>query len=122
MHTQSREQIAEEIALLHDPPANPDDDHSMGVPRERVDAHTLEVIRLLFNEKGLRLLAALLQQAKAKQRALPSLGIVDCAVITAKTIRELATRISQPAVYATGDLRCSGCSHPELSQEGPEFG
>ncbi len=96
MLTQSREQIAGEIALLHDPPANPDDDHSMGVPRERVDAHTLEVIRLLFNEKGLLFLAALLRQAQVKQRALPGLGVADCAVVTAKTIRELATRISQP--------------------------
>jgi len=96
MLTQSREQIAGEIALLHDPPTNRDDDHSMGVPRERVDAHTLEVIRLLFKEKGLLFLAALLRQAQVKQRALPGLGVADCAVITAKTIRELATRISQP--------------------------
>ncbi len=96
MHTQSREQVAGEIALLHDPPANRDDDHSMGVPRERVDAHTLEVIRLLFKEKGLLFLAALLRQAQARQRALPGLGLADCAVITARTIRELATRISQP--------------------------
>jgi len=36
-----------------------------------------------------------LRQACAKQRALPGIGIADCAVISAKTIRDLATRISQ---------------------------
>jgi len=92
----SEEQIAGEVALLHDPPAHADDDPRVGVPAERVDARTLEVIRLLFNEKGLLFLAVLLQQARAKQRALPDLGVVECAVITARTIRELATRISQP--------------------------
>lgn len=96
MPIHSEEQITGEIALLHDPPARADDDPRVGMPAERVDARTLEVIRLLFNEKGLLFLAALLRQARAKQRALPDLGVIECAVITARTIRELATRISQP--------------------------
>src|SRR3981081_2094040 len=73
---------------IHDPPE--------GVSPERVDTHTLEVIRLLFKDKGLQFVASLLRAASAKQRALPGIGLADCAVIGARTIRELATRISQP--------------------------
>jgi hypothetical protein len=73
---------------IHDPPE--------GVSQERVDTHTLDVIRLLFKDKGgLQFVASLLRAACAKQRALLGIGIADCAVIGARTIRELATLISQ---------------------------
>src|SRR5450755_4645583 len=75
-------------------PVDADHDPPVGVATERVDAYTLEVIQLLFKEKGLQFLAALLHLAIAKQCPLP--GLVDttaCAVITARSIRELAKRI-----------------------------
>lgn len=65
----------------------------IGVPQERVDPHTLELLERLFGTKGLQFLAAFLRLAEAKQHALADLGVADCAVITTKTIRELAKRI-----------------------------
>jgi hypothetical protein len=87
MLTQSREPIARKTFSLDTQHARPNEIHDplSGVPQERVDAHTLEVIRLLFKDKGLLFLAALLRQAQARQRAFPSIGVADCAVLTAKT-------------------------------------
>jgi hypothetical protein len=70
-----------------------DHDLSSSVPQERVDSQTLKALEHLLGGKGLQFLAAFLRLAEAKQQALAGLGVVDCAVITTKTIRALAKRI-----------------------------
>jgi hypothetical protein len=70
-----------------------DHDLSKSVSQERVDSHTLKALEHLLGVKGLQFLAAFLRQAEAKQLALAGLGVVDCAVITTKTIRALAKHI-----------------------------
>jgi hypothetical protein len=68
-------------------------DLSAGIARECVDTHTLTALEQLLGAKGLQFLATFLRLAEAKQHAFAEMDPADCAVITAKTIRELATRI-----------------------------
>ncbi|HLZ62619.1 MAG TPA: hypothetical protein VKR06_37210, partial [Ktedonosporobacter sp.] len=75
----------------HKPPSSVP---AAGVPRERVDPRTLQLIERLFpGHHGLDFLARLLRQAEAKQLSLPDLGlpdVCDVAVITAQSVRVLA--------------------------------
>src|SRR5258707_1033890 len=68
-----------------------------GVPQERVDPYTLQIIDHLFPaHHGLDILAKLLRQAQVKQLALPNLGlpeVTDVAVIAVKSLRKLAELI-----------------------------
>ena len=119
------EQVSGDILLPPDDP--PDGTHHglpVGVPQERVDPHTLEVIQLLWKNKGLQFLAALLCLASAKQCSLPGLGTFDCAVITARSIRQLASRIGWG--YDTTEkylvvLVALGFLHKGKSSDGIEY-
>jgi hypothetical protein len=65
---------------------------SVGIA-QRVDTHTLTALEQLLGAKGLQFLATFLRLAEAKQHAFAEMDPADCAVITTKTIRDMATRI-----------------------------
>lgn len=124
----SVEQVPGDILLpTDDPPDGTHHDLPVGVPQERVDPHTLEVIQLLWKSKGLQFLAAFLCLASAKQCSLPGLGTLgtfDCAVITARSIRQLASRIGWG--YDTTEkylvvLVALGFLHKKKSSDGIEY-